>query len=78
MVKVNVALFLECKEQIEQSFFFHVVPLLKFSALYIFNNKQVSDTGVFKKLRKYATFGVEFEILRRRHAGMHHRPVCLK
>ena len=44
----------------------------------MFNNKQVSDTSGFKKLQKYATFGVEFEISRRRHAGMHHCAVCLK
>ena len=55
-----------------------MVPLLKFSVLSIFNNKQVSDTSGLKKLNKYAPFGVEFEILLRRHAGMHHSAVCLK
>ena len=44
----------------------------------MFNNKQVSDTSGMKKLHKYATFGVEFAILRRRHTGMHHSAVCLK
>ena len=78
VVKVNVTYFLECKEHVEQSFFFHLLPLLKFSVLYIFNNKQVSDTSGSKKLQKYATFGVEFDILRRRHAGMHHSAVCLQ
>ena len=29
-------------------------------------------------MQKYATFGVEFEISRRRHAGMHRSAVCLK
>ena len=44
----------------------------------MFYNKQVSDASGLKKLHKYAAFGVDFEILRRHHAGMHHRAVCLK
>ena len=33
VAKVNVTYFLECKEHIEHSFFFHLVPRLKFSVL---------------------------------------------
>ena len=59
VVKVNVTYFSKCKEQMEQSFFFHVVPLLKIVCALEYYNKQVSDTSGFKKLHKYATFRLD-------------------
>ena len=43
---------------------------------YLFSSNPVSEASDDKTLQKYATFGVEFEISRRRHAGMHQSAMC--
>ena len=43
----------------------------------IFSTLVISDASDEKKLQTYATFGVEFEFSRGRHACVHHSTVCL-